>query len=237
MMIFTAVLMYIILAAAILSGVLAVFIAASTLFSSKTVVSQREVQLGEEVQIFARIDERKEKKKKRKVKKEKDSKTNLSDSLLERLADLPEGYHVLTGLELKLTEPVSIKDSETDRAEVDYLVMGPKRIFLFKPISIDKEGTNIRLEEKVVFEYLKRNLTREYRVVGWLVGEGDNDGNTKIVSEQELIGEVTKLERYSQGKKSRPVGEDVHEILSVLKLSRWESGESDKQDQGTHVFA
>jgi len=236
MMMYTAVLMYIILAAAILSGVLAVFIAASTLFSSKTATFEKEILPVEEVQIFARVDRKKEKKKKQKIKREKDSITETGDSLVERLAELPEGYHVLTGLELELAEPVSVKKIKVDHAEVDYLVMGPRRIFLLKPISIDSDGTNILLEEKVVFEYLKKNLLKEYRVIGWLVGNGDNSNGIKIVPEDELLDEVTKLERYSQGKKSRPVGDDVHEILSVLKLSRWESGESDQQDHGTHAF-
>ncbi len=232
-MIFTAILMYIILAAAVLSGVLAVYIAASTLFSSKNQEAEKEIIPVEEVQVFARKKMKKENKKK----KEKPVVAGAGGSLIEKLAELPEGYHVLTGLELKLTDPVRLKDIKSDHADVDYLVMGPKRIFILKQASTDSDVADIKLEEKIVSTYLKKNLMKDYRVVGWLVGDGESSDDIKTVSKDGLIDEIIKLERYSQGKKSRPVGEDAHEILSILKLSRWESGESDQPDHGSHVFA
>lgn len=208
--------MYVILGAAVLSGILAVFLAVKVVFSG---VKASDVdEFGEEVQLFANaIPAATTRPRKNRRLGDRD------DFISGVLADLPEGFHILSGLRLTLPRSKSIRGTVISTDDIDYLIIGPRRLFVLSRFGND--GKILKSKISLVSEYLRQILSKEFKVVGWSINENESEvrGNNTIRL-SDLKNEIIRLERYSQGKNNFPAGDFSHEILAVFKLSRWEKG-------------
>lgn len=155
-----------------------------------------------------------------------------TDFIEDRLAGLPNGYHILTELELNLPVPVEFKGSQLKFGKIDFLIIGPRRIYVLKvapPVkpNFKKLTADIEIEARLVESFLSQKLDKDFRVCGWLVANSSSSTKskykTKIHSKDEIVEAIIKYERSSQGKSKSKASESVPEIISELKLARWEA--------------
>lgn len=157
------------------------------------------------------------------------------DLIEDKLAGLPSGYHILTDLELTLQKSVTYKGSKLKTGKINFLVIGPRRIYVLKSTSqarpnLQKLTTEADAGARLVSLFLSQKLEKEFRVCGWVV-MNKNVSKTKyqtIVHRDDLKEAIIKYEKTSQGKSKLPTSESVPEIISVLKLAQWETREGNK---------
>lgn len=157
-----------------------------------------------------------------------------TDIIEDRLAGLPTGYHILTDIELTLPAAVKYKGGELECGKIDFLIIGPKRIFIIKVAALNRPNfkkvtVETDADAHLVASFLAQKLEKDFRVCGWVVTNGPVP-KTKypaaVIKKDDLIEAIIKYERTSPGKSKLKASNSVPEIISELKLAKWETSET-----------